>query len=76
MLEPLFTVLILVPLVFLFIVEMIGIARKKKGDTITEHWEWFDRYLEKTAPWARWIFRVFTAGLLTWTILHFLVGTP
>ena len=50
---------------------VVGIRRKAKGDTITEHWRWVDTVL---SPGFRWLWRVFTAGMLGWALLHFLGG--
>lgn len=71
-LNPIFSVIYLIGFVVLVVVEIIGIRLKGKGDTITEHWRWIEAWLSDR--WA-WIFRVFTGGLLIWTLLHFLVGT-
>jgi hypothetical protein len=47
------------------------VQRKKRGDTITENWRMVDGWLGKRFPWGQWLLRVFTAGMLTWTLMHF-----
>lgn len=54
--------------------ELIGVASKRKGDTITENWRAINKALSKKAGAAGWLFRVFTFGFLLWCILHFGVG--
>lgn len=49
-------------------VEVYGVTTKRKGDTITENWKHIDTH---SPPWLKFIWRVFTAGLLMWTLLHF-----
>lgn len=51
----------------LLAVELVGVARKAPGDTITEGWRRLDRRL-RGAP--QWTYRVLTVGVLTWTALH------
>jgi hypothetical protein len=46
------------------IVEGIAIARKRKGDTASEHVWWLLR--------RRKVYWFVAAGLLLWTVLHFL----
>jgi len=70
-LNPVFSITFLIGLVVLVVVEIIGVRRKGKGDTLTEHWRWIESWLPD--GWA-WVFRIFTGGLLVWTLLHFLVG--
>jgi hypothetical protein len=60
----------LVALVF----ELIGVANKKDGDTITENWRFINAWLTLHVPPAGWIWRVVTLGFLTWVILHFGAG--
>jgi hypothetical protein len=55
----------------LVVVEVVGVQRKKRGDTITENWRMVDGWLGKRFPWGQWLLRVFTAGMLTWTLMHF-----
>ena len=53
-------------------VELIGVHRKREdGDTITETWHSAESWLGKHFPWGQWLLRVFTVGLLLWTVLHF-----
>lgn len=52
----------------LVVVELVGVRRKAKGDTITENWRWVDAHLH--GP-LRWFWRVFTVGFLAWVALHF-----
>jgi hypothetical protein len=73
-LNPVFTVAFVVLLVALVVVELIGVKRPGHGDTLTEHWRWFNAVLNERHPWAAWLFRIATAGLLVWVLLHFLVG--
>lgn len=54
--------------------ELIGVANKKKGDTITENWRFINAWLSLKVPAAGWIWRVLTLGLLAWTALHFGAG--
>lgn len=70
-LNPVFSIVFLFFVGGAFVVEMIGVARKPKGDTLTENWRWIEEWLPN---WAAWVFRVFTGGILVWAILHFLVG--
>lgn len=51
----------------LLTVELVGVARKQPGDTITEGWRSLDRRL-RGAP--QWTYRVMTVGVLLWTALH------
>lgn len=73
MLNPVFTILIVCGALFLLVVELVGVFRKQPGDTITENWRAADEYL-KRQPAIRWFYRIFTAGILLWAALHFLVG--
>jgi hypothetical protein len=66
--NPLFSVLFGVLVVALVVVEVVGVVRKQRGDTLTENWRWLDRHLPAG---LRWFLRVFTAGMLLWTALHF-----
>jgi hypothetical protein len=54
--------------------ELIGVANKKDGDTITENWRWINAWLSVKVPAVGWIWRVATLGFLTWMILHFGAG--
>ena len=55
----------------LFVTEIVGVIRKSKGDTITENWRYVDKRLHGVQQWG---WRVMTAGLLVWTLIH-LPGT-
>ena len=73
-LNPFFSVAFLVGFVFLLVLEVWGIRRRGTGDTISEHWRAADAWLKARTLVGRWAFRVGTAGLLVWTLLHFLLG--
>jgi hypothetical protein len=49
-------------------VELYGVLSKRNGDTITENWRFIDTH---SPPWLKFVWRVVTAGLLMWTLLHF-----
>lgn len=49
-------------------VEVVGVVRKGKRDTITEGW----RAIDKRGGAVRWGLRFVTAGLLLWAAFHFL----
>lgn len=66
--NPWFAVTFVVLLGATLVVELIGVASKKDGDTITEGWRWVRDRLP--GP-GKWFFRVFTAGILVWAMLHF-----
>lgn len=51
----------------LLVVEVIGVKRKAKGDTITENWRWIDGRLHGFLQWG---WRILTAGLLAWILIH------
>lgn len=53
-------------------VELIGVFRRGKGDTITENWRWIDKWLAYHSPIIDWFWRVFSAGALVWILLHLL----
>ena len=77
--RPLINLSLLVGAVLLLAGEVVGILRKSKGvgdeDTITEWWRKADfRLGQSRQPFIRWAYRVFTAGILIWTLLHFLAG--
>jgi hypothetical protein len=60
----------------LLALELVGVHRKAKrkgdGDTITEGYH----LIEADLPGPlRWGYRVFTAGVLVWTLLHFSRGS-
>lgn len=74
-LNPIFSVIFLIGFLLLVVTEIVGVIRKQRGDTITEHWNFVDRVFKQKAPAVRWIWRVFTAGFFIWLVLHFLVGT-
>lgn len=74
-LNPAFSITFLAGTAILLTAEIIGVYRRGKGDTITEHWRWVNLTLNKRAPILGWAWRIFTGGMLTWTALHFLVGT-
>jgi hypothetical protein len=69
-----FTVAFLAGGLFLLGMELWGVSRSERGDTITENWRAANKYLAKRFPWLGWFFRIFTGGLLVWTLLHFLAG--
>lgn len=50
--------------------ELVGVRRERKGDTITENWRWVDAALRRHGM-LRWFWRVFTVGFLGWIALHF-----
>lgn len=64
-----FSAVFLFGFVILVAAELVGVASKRKGDTITENWYWVRNHL--SGP-LRWFWIVFTAGLLTWALFHFL----
>jgi hypothetical protein len=49
-------------------VELYGVFTKRSGDTITENWRFIDTH---SPPWLKFLWRVFTAGILVWALLHF-----
>lgn len=51
--------------------ELVGVASKRRGDTITENWLWIRDHLPGPAAWC---FRIGTAGVLVWVIGHLLGG--
>lgn len=65
-----FTAAYLVLGTLLVALELIGAHRKAKGDTITENWRAVDALLTSHGT-LRWLWRVFTVGLLGWIALHF-----
>lgn len=67
-LDPWFTAGYLLLGTALVALELVGVRRKAKGDTITENWHWVESHLH--GP-LRWLWRVFTVGLLAWVALHF-----
>jgi hypothetical protein len=69
------SVAFLVGALFLLGMELWGVSRSERGDTITENWRAANKYLSEHAPWFGWTFRVFTGGLLIWVLFHFLAGT-
>jgi hypothetical protein len=69
--NPIFAIAFLVLIGAVVVVEVIGVQRKAKGDTLTEGWRAVDRWLARVFPWGQWFLRVFTAGLLLWAALHF-----
>jgi len=74
-LNPVFGIVFLVGAAILLVAEIIGVQRRGKGDTITEHWRAGDQWLRRHASWGRWAFRIATAGILVWALLHFLAGS-
>ncbi len=68
MLNPWFSGLYLAGFLFLITLELIGVHRKKAGDTITENWRFLDKRLHGPLQWG---WRVMTAGALVWTLFHF-----
>ncbi len=73
-LDPRFTAAFAVIFLLGIAIELVGVARKEAGDTVTEHWQYADQWLRTKSVAARWFFRVLTAGTLTWVIVHFLAG--
>lgn len=55
-----------VAFVVIVTVELVGVSRAGKGDTITESW----RALRDHYPWARPLLMVGMAGFLVWALLH------
>lgn len=70
-LNPWFGLAFLAILLLFLAVELWGVYRKGKGDTFTEGWRWTQGKLNGL---PRWLFRILTAGILIWALLHFLVG--
>lgn len=66
--DPWFAGTFVVLLLALLGVELVGVASKRKGDTLTEGWRWIRDHLPGPAAW---FFRIFTAGVLIWALLHF-----
>lgn len=62
-----FTIIYAVGFLILLITEIIGIRRKEPGDTITENWRKLDKNLHGPQQWG---YRVGTAGILVWILLH------
>jgi hypothetical protein len=73
-LNPVFSIVFLTGAALLTGFEVWGVTRKAKGDTITEHWRWAHRWLTERFSWFGWGFRIWTGGLLVWTLLHLLAG--
>ena len=46
-------------------VELYGVVKKRRGDTISEHYWW----VQKRAPWVR----IFLLGFLIWLAVHLAV---
>lgn len=73
-----FAILYVVEILALLLTEIAGVIRRNKhaedGDTITEGWHWIDRWLGRGVSVAQWFWRVFTVGMLGWTILHWKTG--
>lgn len=64
-LDTAFTIIYVVLTISVITTELIGVARKAKGDTITEHWKWVDKWLAFHSPVIDWVWRGLTiAGLL------------
>lgn len=77
-LNPIFSILFLLALLIFVVAEIVGIVRPEAGDTFTEHWRWLNQALKDkgmAGQWLAWGFRIFTGGLLVWTLLHFLAGS-
>ena len=51
--------------------ELYGIKRKEKMDTITETYRWIRDTLSTKHKALGFIFSLLISGLLMWTILHF-----
>ena len=73
-LNPFFSIAFLVGFAFLLVLEVWGIRRRGKGDTITELWRAADAWLKARTVAGRFAFSVATAGLPVWALLHFLLG--
>lgn len=69
--NPVFVGIYLTCAVILLVTEIIGIRRKRSGDTITETWRWGDHHL---SGYTQWGYRVVTAGTLAWLLLHLAGG--
>lgn len=50
------------------VLELVGVASRRRGDTITEDWTLIADHLP--AP-VSWVFRVFTLGFFAWCGYHF-----
>ena len=55
-----------IALVVVLTVELVGVHRAGKGDTITESW----RAVRDHWPWAKPVLTVFMAGFMAWALLH------
>ena len=66
--SALFTIIFLTAGMILLVAEIIGVKRKGPGDTITENWRWLRDHLPY--GWLRWAYRIMTAGILVWALLH------
>lgn len=51
--------------------ELYGIHRKEKNDTITETYRWLRDNLSAKSKALGFIFQLLITGLLVWAVLHF-----
>ena len=61
----------LVLFVVVLALELWGVHRKEKNDTITETYRWIRDNLTARSKALGFIFSLLISGLLMWTILHF-----
>lgn len=66
-----FLILWLIIFAAVLALELYGVKRKEKMDTITETYRWIRDNLTKRSKAAGFIFSLLISGLLMWTILHF-----
>ena len=66
-----FLVVWLVIFVLVFALEIYGVKRKQKNDTITETYRWIRDNLTRKSKALGFIFSLLISGLLMWTLLHF-----
>ena len=66
-----YLILWLIIFVAVLALELWGVHRKEKNDTITETYRWIRDNLTKTHKALGFIFSLLISGLLMWTILHF-----
>jgi hypothetical protein len=72
MLDYTFTAIYVLLFGALVATEIVGIRRKRKGDTITENWRYLDKHLHGFLQWG---WRILTIGLLGWIMFHLVGGT-
>ena len=66
-----FLVLWLIIFVAVLALELYGVHRREKNDTITETYRWIRDTLTARSKALGFIFSLLISGLLMWTILHF-----